>query len=219
MGKLAKSSSSGGATRERGLTAARRGLADALFTTTQQRVLGLLFCQPERSFYASEVIGRARVGSGAVQRELARLVDSGLVRVSRIGRQKHYRANTEAPVFRELQSLLMKTVGVADPIREALEPLFPKIKLALIYGSVARGADRATSDIDVLVVSDHLSLEDLYDAVRGVENRLARSVNVTLYSTEEFRERRTHNSSFLSKILRVEHIVLHGRIDASAPSR
>lgn len=192
---------------------------DALFTTTQQRVLGLLFCQPERSFYASEVIGRARVGSGAVQRELARLVDSGLVSVSRIGRQKHYRANAEAPIFRELQSILMKTVGVADPIRGALEPLFPKIGLALIFGSVVRGTDRATSDIDVLVVSDHLSLEELYDALRGVENRLGRSINVTLYSTKEFRERRSHSSSFLAKVLRAEHIVLHGRIDASPGSR
>src|SRR5436309_9418345 len=89
----------------------RRSLADALFTKTQQRVLRVLFGQPERSFYASELIRAAGTGSGAAQRELARLEDSGLIVARRIGHQKHYQANPDAPLFSELRSIVLKTAG------------------------------------------------------------------------------------------------------------
>ncbi len=86
-------------------------LADALFTRTQQRVLALLFGQPERSFYANELIGLAGMGSGAVQRELTALAGSGLVTVRSVGNQKHYQANADAPIFEELRGIVQKTFG------------------------------------------------------------------------------------------------------------
>ena len=98
-------------------------IADALFTTTRQRLLGLLFGQLSRSLFATELIALAGCGPGAVQRELKRLVSSGLVDVAPIGRQKHYQANPKSPVFEELRGLVVKTVAAAQPIREALEPL------------------------------------------------------------------------------------------------
>ena len=100
-----------------------RSLADALFSTTQQRVLGLLFGQPDRSFYATEMIGLVGAGSGAVQRELARLEQRGLVTVRRLGTQKHYQANPASPLFAELCAIARKTVGLAEPLREVLAPL------------------------------------------------------------------------------------------------
>ena len=123
-------------------------LADALFTTTQQRMLALLFGQPSRSFFATELIELTGSGSGAVQREFKRLASSGLVNVTRIGKQKHYQANPESPVFDELHGLVLKTVAMVQPIRQALEPLADRVVLALVYGSVAKGADTAASDID-----------------------------------------------------------------------
>jgi hypothetical protein len=137
-------------------TARRRresSLADALFSTTQQRVLGLIFGQPERSFYATELIGLAGAGSGAVQRELARLEQSGLVTVRRLGTQKHYQANPASPLFGELASIARKTVGLAEPLREALVPLASRVIAAFVYGSAAKRRDTAASDIDLMVVS------------------------------------------------------------------
>ena len=98
-------------------TAPSLSLADVLFTGTQQRVLALLFGQPTRSFYASELIGLAGMGSGAVQRELAKLAGSGLVTVRTIGNQKHYQANPEAPIFDELKGIVDKTFGLAEPLQ------------------------------------------------------------------------------------------------------
>ena len=130
--------------------AAPTGLADALFTTTQQRVLALLFGQPARSFFVTELIELTGSGSGAVQRELKRLTSSGLVTVKRVGNQKHYQANPDSPVFEELRGLVVKTVALAEPIRQALEPLADRIELALLYGSVVKGTDTTQSDIDII---------------------------------------------------------------------
>ena len=98
-------------------TTSPRSLSDALFSGTKQRVLAILYGQPDRSFYANELISLAASGSGAVQRELATLANSGLVTVKAIGNQKHYQANAESPIFNELRSIIQKTVGLADPLR------------------------------------------------------------------------------------------------------
>ena len=186
-------------------------LADALFTVTQQRVLALLFGQPERSYFATELIGLARVGSGAVQRELKRLVESGLVTVTRVGTQKHYQANHASPVFDELRNLVNKTVALHEPIRDALSPFKDRIMFAAIYGSVAKHKDTPSSDIDLLVVSDDLTLEQLYSALVPAEKELARKINPTLYTSEEFERRKKTGSGFLSRVLAGEHVVLVGK--------
>ena len=191
----------------------RTSLADALFTTTQKRVLSLLFGQPSRSFFASELIELTGSGSGAVQRELQRLVSSGLVTVTRVGRQKHHQANPDSPVFEELHGLVLKTVAMAEPIRQALEPLDQRIALALVYGSVAKGTDTAASDIDLLVVSDQVMLEDIYSALAPVETKLHRKFAPTLYTTREFAERKATGSAFLTRVLADEHMVLIGTED------
>ena len=152
MGRMTSTLPAGGKAVRR--SDAPTSLADALFTTTQQRVLALLFGQPARSFFASELIRLTGSGSGAVQRELKRLVSSGLVTVKRIGRQKHFQANPDCPVFDELCAMVRKTVAMVEPIRQALAPLAEGIALAVVYGSVAKGTDTASSDIDLLVVAD-----------------------------------------------------------------
>jgi predicted nucleotidyltransferase len=185
-------------------------LADALFTTTQQRVLGLLFGQTNRSFYASEIIERTGSGSGAVQRELKRLASSGLVTVKRIGNQRHYHANPDAPVFEELRGLVKKTVALAEPIREALGSLADRVRLALLFGSVAKGTDTAKSDIDILVVGDGITLEDVFSALIPVEAELNRKISPTLYTPEEFAQRKAANNPFITRVLAGEHLVLIG---------
>src|SRR5205807_6684818 len=127
---------------------------EALFGKTQRQVLGLLFADPERSYFANEIVRLAGSGSGAVHRELAVLEAAGLVSATRVGNQKHYRANRASPIFEELRGIVVKTFGVADVLRGALAPLAAKIRSAFIYGSVAKGNDTATSDIDLMVISD-----------------------------------------------------------------
>jgi len=189
---------------------AASNLASALFSTTQQRVFKLLFGQPHRSFFATELIGLTGSGSGAVQRELQRLTESGLVTVTHLGTQKHFQANPNAPVFAELRGIVLKTVGLAEPLKAALSAMRSPVKLAIVYGSIAKGSDTASSDIDLLIVSDELTLERLYTALAPAERELARRISPTLYTTEEFRRRRKTQDSFITKVLTGEHIVLVG---------
>jgi len=181
--------------------APRGGLADALFSTTQQRVLGLLFGQPDRSFYATEIIALAGGGSGAVQREIARLEKSGLVTVRRLGTQRHYQANPASPLYDELIGIIRKTVGLAEPIGRALRPLAKNIAMAFVYGSVAKGRDTARSDIDLMVVSDKLAYPDLYKVLEPLRDRLGRGVNPTVYSTAELKKRLRDKSAFVERVL------------------
>ena len=190
----------------------RRSLTSALFTTTQKGVLGLLFGQPERSFFATEVIGRVGTGSGAVQRELQKLVDAGLVRVTRLGNQKHFQADPSAVIFPELCLLVRKTMGLAEPLRAALEPLRDQIDLALVYGSVAKGTDTARSDIDLLIVSSSLTLEATYVALAAAEQELGRSIHPTLYTPAELKLRLEQGNSFLTRVLAGDVLILMGKL-------
>jgi hypothetical protein len=183
--------------------------ADALFTKTQQRVLAVLFGQPQRSFYANEIIGLAESGSGAVQRELARLESAALVTVRRIGNQKHYQANSAAPIFAELRAIVVKTFGAADVVRLALAPL-PSIELAFIYGSIAKGTDHAGSDIDVMIIGTLLSNAQLLDALMPASEQLDRAINPTLYSPAEFAQRVNAGQSFISRVLEQPKIFVKG---------
>jgi predicted nucleotidyltransferase len=176
-------------------------LADALFSTVQQRVLGLLFGHPERSFYASELIQLVGAGSGAVQREIARLEQSGLVTMHRLGAQKHYQANRKSPLFAELRSIARKTVGLAEPLRDALKPLKPQIAASFVYGSIAKRRDTAASDIDLMVLSDTLTYADVFKVLDPLGTRLGRSVNPSVYSRAEWVKRLRGGNAFASRVL------------------
>jgi predicted nucleotidyltransferase len=176
-------------------------VADALLTRVQQRVLAVLFGNPARSFYAKEIIRLAGVGSGAVQRELAKLEGAGLLTAERMGRQKHYQANAASPVFTELRGLVLKTSGLADVLRAALAPLAGDVRAAFVFGSVATGGDTARSDVDLMVVSDALAYPELFTALEPAAATLGRTVNPTVYTPDELRHRVAHANAFVSRVL------------------
>lgn len=188
-------------------------VASALFTPVQQRVLGLLFGQPERRFQSAELIRLAGSGTGAVHRQLQRLAEAGLVSVSYEGNQKYYSARTDAPVFPELHGLIVKTIGVVEPIRAALEPVSGEIDLAFIFGSVAKGNERATSDIDLLVVTDELMYLDVYSALQDAERILGRTINPTVFTRAEWKKKRSLTDSFGARISKQPRLFVIGSDD------
>lgn len=195
---------------EKGDASTRVSLADALFGGIQQRVLGLLFGQPERSFYASEIIARVNGGSGAVQRELARLAQSELVTVEVIGNQKHYQANPASPIHGELCSIAWKTVGMAEPLRAALAPHADRIRAAFVYGSVAKRRDTASSDIDLMLIAEELTYGELFLSLDALSERLGRVVSPTIYTLEDLRQRVGLGEAFITRVLQQPKIWLIG---------
>jgi predicted nucleotidyltransferase len=175
-------------------------MADALFTPVQQRVLRFLFGQPDRRFQSAELIRLVKGGVGAVHRQLGRLERAGLVEVTRVGNQKHYQARRESPVFADLQGLVVKTVGVVEPLRNSLNVKADSIHAAFVFGSIAQGSDHAGSDIDLMVLSDVLHYPDLFEAVQEAETRLARPINPTVMSVADWRAKRGQEDSFVARV-------------------
>lgn len=184
--------------------------SDVLFTKVQQRVLALLFGQPDRSFYGNEIVRIAGVGVGAAVRELDKLAAAGLINVSRIGNQKHYQANPASPIFEELRGIILKTFGVGDVLRQALMPTANSIQIAFIFGSVAKKQETAKSDIDLMVISDQLGYAELFPLLTEAEKSLGRPVNPTIYTQAEFTEKLSSGSDFLKRVLEQPKIFLIG---------
>ncbi|NVO05596.1 MAG: transcriptional regulator [Rhodoferax sp.] len=185
--------------------------ADALFPKVRQRVLAVLFVSPDRSFYANEIIALAQSGTGAVQRELASLVDAGLVSVRKQGNQRHYQADASAPMFAELRGLVLKTMGLADVLRAALAPIAGQITQAFVFGSMAKQQDKAQSDVDLLVVSASLGYADVFGALENASATLGRSVNPAIYTPDDFMRRVAQDNAFISRVMQQPKIWLIGQ--------
>ena len=191
-------------------------ISSALFSDSQARVLQWLFGQPERSYHLSELRRLTSLGSASLQRELNRLADAGLVNSERVGNLRRFQANPQSPVYQELVSLVRKTLGVAPLLREALHPLAGRLSKAFIYGSVARQTDTADSDVDLLLVGENLSLNEILNLLLPLEAQLGRKINPNCYAPAEYAKRVAEPDSFVNRVLAQVTLPLIGDVDAPA---
>lgn len=174
--------------------------ATTLFGKTRQAVLVLLFEQPNECFYLREISRATGIMPGPLQYELSQLHKADLVLRANDGNRVTYRANTQHPIFSELQSIIAKTCGLPNRIKAALQSSAPSIDFATIYGSLAKGSNHARSDVDLLVVGN-VPLQELIDIIRPLEEHAGREISVRLYTREEFAERRKKGDHFLVGVM------------------
>ena len=188
-------------------------LSSALFSSVQSRVLGLLFGQPDRDFQMTEVIELAGSGRGAVQRELERLTEAGII-VAKLNRgRKTYEVNRDAPIFAELRSIIVKTVGLLDPLKMALTQYRNKIDVAFVYGSVAKGEDTAKSDIDLMIIGDDLGYSEVFGTLQNAEKILHRPSNPNLLAKNDWTRKLADKSSFVTRINQQPKLFVIGTTD------
>jgi predicted nucleotidyltransferase len=185
-------------------------IGSALFGATRQAVLRTLFGHGDRHFYFRQIVRAVRLGTGTVQRELLQLWKAGIITRTMDGIQTYYQANPECPIYGELRSLVLKTFGVAEALRAALQPLQSGIEVAFIYGSVATGSETAASDIDVMVVGSRVSLDDVVLAFAGTQRDLGREVNPSVYRSEEFCRKLAEGRHFLTSVVAGSKVFLIG---------
>jgi predicted nucleotidyltransferase len=182
-------------------------LADALFPRTKQRILGVLFSQPDRAIHLRELARIAEVNPSSIQREVRTLVDAGiLTRVTR-GNLQEFQANRECPVFDELSGFARKTFGIADVIRSALEGL--SIDVALIFGSIAKGIASAHSDVDVLIISN-TGYREALARMMAIEKKIGRPINIKHFRADEFQDLARSGNAFALEIIDGPKILLKG---------
>ena len=149
-------------------------------------------------------------GSGAVARELERLEQSGLILASKVGNQKHYRVNRDAPIFQEVRSIVRKTMGVRDPLKSSLSSFSDRIRTAFVYGSVAKGQDKARSDIALMVIADDLTYSDVFAGLQKAEAVLGRPINPTIMDAAAWKKRKKNKSSFITSVSESPKIFIFG---------
>lgn len=189
-------------------------LGDALFTVTQQRVLGLLYVQPQKSFYTKEILRLTGMGVATIKRELDRMVAASILTFKKIGNQHHYQANPDCPIYHELLSVVKKTFGIADTIKQALSPISAQIFRAFIFGSVASGKETSNSDIDIMVIGD-CKFSEVAGLLYNSQELLGREINPKIYSKQEWDELCNSDTSFIKEVLSKPQIDVIGNSNES----
>jgi predicted nucleotidyltransferase len=193
-------------------------LGDALFTTTQQALLGLFFSRPDRSFYLNEVLRLSGMGVATIKRELDRMRAAGILTMRRVGNQHHYQANPDSPVFAELVGIVRKTFGVAGVVRQALGPLAERIERAFVFGSVASGRETAGSDIDLVIIGD-IGFSEAVTALYPIQDILGREVNPKVYNPGEWARLEQTGDPFVRDVLSKSQLDVIGGQDEPGQSR
>lgn len=185
-------------------------LMDVLFGTYRQRVLGVLLLNPDSDYHVRELARLTGTSAGTLHKELSRLAGAGLLVRTEQGNQVRYQANRDCPVFAELAGLFRKTTGLAGVIAEAVAPLKPR--LALIFGSIARGEETSRSDIDLLLIGE-IPFADAIRVLHPLQERLLREINPVIYSAEEFTRKCQAGDRFVNDILANPRIFVTGNDD------
>ena len=188
------------------------GIAEALFSKTQQRLYSLLFGQPDRTYFLNELIKEAKIGRGTVQREMEKLVASGLVLVKKVGNQKHYQANKGSPVFEELAGILRKTAGLVEVLANALVSLEENIDVALVFGSMASDKATSASDVDLLVIGD-VEFSRVAKAVYPSQEILKREINPKVYTQKEWKKLIAKQDGFVKQVMKQPKLFIIGTKD------
>lgn len=186
-------------------------LVEVLFGAYRRRVLALLLLRPDESFYVREIGRLTGVAAGSLHRELTLLAEAGLLQRSTAGNQVRYQVDRSCPIHEELAGIFRKTTGMADVLRDALTPLARRIHLAFVFGSVARGTERATSDVDVLVVGS-ASFAAVVEALSRAGAALRREVNPVVMTKAAFEAKRAGRDRFVTRVVREPKIVLMGDV-------
>lgn len=175
-------------------------LGDALLTKTQQKVLGLLYSRPEKSFYTKEILRLTGMGVATIKRELDRMKAAGILSMSKIGNQHHYQANPSCPIYNELLGIVKKTFGVADVLSQALSPLADKIDWVFVFGSVASGKETSDSDIDLMIIGT-VGFTDAVGALYSIQETLGREINPKIYRKDEWVQMLDNKDAFIKEVM------------------
>jgi len=175
---------------------------NALFSKTQQRVLGLLFGSPGQRYYTNEIVRLADMGRGTVGRELDRLEAIGLINSTREGNQRYYQANPASPLFQEVVSIIRKTSGVDAIVAEALEPFREQISVAFIYGAIASGRETVDSPVELFIAAEKLAYGEVMLPLNEASRLAGRPIKPSIYSRQHLRRELLKSNAFLNRVFR-----------------
>ena len=190
----------------------RKSLISALFPKTRRSVLAATLMHPDRWWFLADLARHIGVSPSSLQREMESLVEVSILLRREEGKHVYFKPDPSCPILSELQGIMTKTLGLVDVLRDALAPFEKTIKVAFVYGSIARGEELSESDVDLMVVGS-AKLADLSPQLAKAEERLAREVNPTLFSSEEFARKLRQGHHFLKSVVKTDRLFVVGSPD------
>lgn len=187
----------------------RSHLLDPLLTPTKQALLASTILQPDKRWFFRELARHLHLPPSTIQRDLGALAEAGLLARYQDGNRVYYQANRDCPIFHELEQILIKTVGIVETFRTILRPLRQKIDVVFVYGSIASGETRSDSDVDIMLVGS-IGLAEIAKLFHGLEVRLGRQVNPTVYTAVEFQKKVSQESHFVRSVLGSKLLFVQG---------
>lgn len=185
---------------------------DKLFgSRTRVLILSKLVMNSNRSLYIRQLSKELGLTFSVVYKEVENLKDLSLVTEERKGKLRLFTINKDSVIYDELRKLLLKTTALGQQLKPSL-PELKKAKYALIYGSIARGEELQTSDIDLLIIGD-IAEENLIAGIRKIEEEIGREINYILWSEKEFQKRVKTKHHLLTEIADNPIIGLVGDVD------
>lgn len=178
---------------------ARKRGRTGVFPTVRERVLSVVMLNPEERWHLRSLVRKIGMAHGSVQREVGRLTAADVLLRERDGNRVYYRANPSCPFYPELRGLILKTCGLVDVLKRALTRLAKEIEVAFVYGSVAKGEEKAASDIDVMVIG-RVKFGEVVRAIAVAQEELWREVNPSVYDAEEVRRRLGEDDPFIREV-------------------
>ena len=182
-------------------------LSGILSSRVRAEIFRLLFGLNEKELHMREMERQAALSLGTIRQDLKKVVKLDLVKARRDGNRLYYRANTDHPLFPEIRNLVLKTAGLVEVIKSALDR--EGIEVAFIFGSLARSKERAESDVDLMVIGT-IGLRSLSSRLAGVSEQIGREINPHALSIEEFRRRKQNGNHFLSNVIESPKLFIIG---------
>jgi predicted nucleotidyltransferase/DNA-binding HxlR family transcriptional regulator len=182
-------------------------LAELLSSRARAEIFRLLFSGTGEELHVREIERRSGLNDSTLRQELRKLVRLDIVQSRRDSNRVYYSAKTENPLYPEIRNLVLKTLGLADVLKSAL--LDKRVRMAFVFGSIARGEEKAGSDVDLMVIGQ-LGLRDLSRLLSGVEEKIGREVNPHVLREEEFRKRLRAKEHFVSRVMESPKIFIIG---------
>ncbi len=182
-------------------------LAELLSSRARAEIFRLLFSGTGEELHVREIERRSGLNDSTLRQELRKLVRLDLVQSRRDSNRVYYRAKTESPLYPEIRNLVLKTSGLSDVLKSALKD--KRIRVAFVFGSIARGEEKAGSDVDLMVIGQ-LGLRDLSRLLSGIEEKIGREVNPHVLREEEFQKRIRAKEHFVSSVMEAPKLFIIG---------
>lgn len=171
-----------------------------------KQILAFYFLNKKSRLYLKELSDILEIDKGNLSRYLNILVSEGILKAEIEGREKYFSLNLSYPLLNNLKKIMAVDIKPEALLKKALFPI-KGLEHAYLFGSYASGKFTKNSDLDVLLIGGHDSIE-VREHLTSLQRRLGREINIVDYSTEEYKKKLQEKGGFLTRVFQAPKIIL-----------